>query len=59
MAEEDRETLTEKSQSLRSDLKSWEKGFAANNEGKKASREDIKQNPAIGTSTYPLLNYIC
>ena len=55
MGEEDREVLTEKSATLRSDLKAWEKEFAAQNDGRKAGREDIKQNPAIGIPTPPYL----
>ena len=33
---------------VRAELKSWEKSFAAANEGRKAGREDIKKNPEIG-----------
>ncbi|KAI1007525.1 hypothetical protein K3495_g700 [Podosphaera aphanis] len=32
---------------LRAELKAWEKAFAAANKGQKASRDDIKKNPAI------------
>ncbi|KUJ14708.1 uncharacterized protein LY89DRAFT_649159 [Mollisia scopiformis] len=39
--------LTERSNTLRVELKAWEKDFAAANSGKKASRDDIKQNPDI------------
>ncbi len=46
-----REALTEKSNVLRGELKVWEKEFAAANEGNKASREDIKKHPDIGTSS--------
>lgn len=35
---------------LRAELKVWEKEFASNHGGKKAGREDIKQNPDIGRS---------
>lgn len=38
-------------QTLRQELKEWEKSFAASNEGRKAGRQDIKQHPEIGTST--------
>lgn len=38
-------------QNLRLELKEWEKSFAAENEGRKAGREDIKQHPDIGTTT--------
>lgn len=41
---------------LRQELKSWEKGFAANNEGRKAGREDIKANAGIGTFYFRLPN---
>lgn len=34
---------------LRSDLKLWEKKFAAENNGRKAGREDIKANEEICT----------
>lgn len=33
---------------LRLELKAWEKAFSAANEGRKATREDIKANPDIG-----------
>jgi hypothetical protein len=36
---------------LRADLKTWEKAFASANGGKKAGRDDIKQNPDIGRSS--------
>jgi DNA replication regulator SLD2 len=49
MEEQDREELIEKSNVLRVELKIWEKGFASANGGKKASRDDIKKNPEIGT----------
>lgn len=35
---------------LRSELKQWERNFAATHGGRKASREDIKQDAAIGRS---------
>lgn len=35
---------------VRAELKVWEKSFAAANGGKKAGRDDIKQNAEIGTS---------
>lgn len=34
--------------SLRQELKEWEKTFAIANGGRKAGRDDIKKNPAIG-----------
>lgn len=39
---------TQQSNSLRQDLKAWEKEFAAANGGRKAGRDDIKQHPTIG-----------
>jgi hypothetical protein len=39
---------TAKSDALRSELKSWEKIFAGENDGRKAGREDIKKHPDIG-----------
>lgn len=48
MDDQERQELTEHSNSLRIELKAWEKNFAAANDGKKASREDIKQNLEIG-----------
>ena len=44
----ERNELTERSNVLRVELKSWEKTFAAANNGQKASRNDIKKNPDIG-----------
>jgi DNA replication regulator SLD2 len=48
MEAQEREELTERSNSLRVELKIWEKNFAAANNGKKASRDDIKKHPDIG-----------
>ncbi|KAI6714796.1 hypothetical protein PZA11_005086 [Diplocarpon coronariae] len=45
-----KEELTNKSNALRGELKIWEKAFSAANDGKKASRADIKNNPEIGTN---------
>ncbi|KAL9581702.1 MAG: hypothetical protein Q9212_003741 [Teloschistes hypoglaucus] len=42
-------------QTLRQELKEWEKSFAASNEGRKAEREDIKQHAEIA-SKYKLYN---
>ncbi|KAL8668093.1 MAG: hypothetical protein Q9202_000071 [Teloschistes flavicans] len=42
-------------QTLRQELKEWEKSFAAGNEGRKAEREDIKQHPEIANK-YKLYN---
>lgn len=41
---------------LRDDLKVWEKEFAAANEGRKATRDDIKAAPAIGIVHSDLLS---
>lgn len=38
----------EESLILRQELKDWEKAFETSNGGRKASREDIKNNPEIG-----------
>ncbi|KAJ9165154.1 DNA replication/checkpoint protein [Coniochaeta hoffmannii] len=37
------------SQTLRAELKQWETSWAKNHDGKKPSRDDIKQNPDIAT----------
>lgn len=50
MSPEERSELEKQSLTLRGELKKWEKGFAAANEGRKAGREEIKQNPSIGTN---------
>jgi hypothetical protein len=48
MEAEERDRLAQYSVILRQDLKSWEKEFFAAN-SRKPSREEIKQNPSIGT----------
>ena len=48
MKEEEREELSKRSNALRLELKVWEKQFASANNGEKASRSDIKENPDIG-----------
>jgi DNA replication regulator SLD2 len=54
MEDKEREALTEKSNTLRIELKIWEKEFASANNGSKASRNDIKKNPEIGIfSSFP------
>ena len=40
--------MASSSDTLRLELKAWEKEFAAAHQGRKASREDIKQNLEIG-----------
>ncbi|KAH6721206.1 DNA replication/checkpoint protein [Leptodontidium sp. MPI-SDFR-AT-0119] len=47
MDDSKREELAQTSNALRGELKIWEKAFSAANEGKKASREDIKKNVEI------------
>lgn len=49
MEAEERNRLLERSNALRLELKIWERDFAAENSGRKAGRDDIKQNPSIGT----------
>ena len=51
MEAEERERLVERSNTLRIELKSWEKDFAASNDGQKASRDDIKKHSEIGQYT--------
>jgi hypothetical protein len=51
MDEEEKKIWIERSKVLRADLKVWEKEFQSQNEGRKASREDIKKNPEIGMHT--------
>jgi len=48
MEAEERNRLLERSSCLRQELKIWERSFAAANAGRKAGRDDIKQNPTIG-----------
>lgn len=43
-----RTEVTDQAVNLRAELKVWEKEFASSHGGKKAGREDIKQNPEIG-----------
>ena len=45
-----RAEVAEQAVTLRAELKVWEKAFASAHGGKKAGREDIKQNPDIGRS---------
>jgi hypothetical protein len=42
------QSLTEQSNTLRQELKEWEKTFAAANGGRKAGRDDIKKDAVIG-----------
>ena len=49
MKETERVELEKKSDLLRIHLKRWEKNFASANDGRKASREDIKKHSDIGT----------
>jgi hypothetical protein len=41
---------------LRLELKAWEKEFANAHQGRKASREDIKQHPEIGIASLSLFH---
>ncbi|PQE32430.1 hypothetical protein CJF32_00001180 [Rutstroemia sp. NJR-2017a WRK4] len=49
MDEEEKKIWIERSKVLRAELKVWEKEFQSQNEGRKASREDIKKNPEIAS----------
>lgn len=42
------------SQALRTELKQWESAWAKTHDGKKPSRDDIKQNPDIGMCSLPM-----
>jgi hypothetical protein len=50
MEAEEREKLSNQSCALRQELKVWEREFAAENGGRKAGRDDVKQHPSIGTA---------
>jgi len=52
MNDQDKEELSKQSDTLRIELKIWEKEFAVANGGRKASRDDIKQNSEIGENSY-------
>jgi len=54
-----REELTERSSTLKVELKVWEREFAAAKNGTKASREDIKNNSEIGKELLSLSPSIC
>ena len=48
--------LEQRCNTLRNDLKAWEKQFAAQHNGKKAGREDIKADAVICThATYEIM----
>ncbi|CAG8950920.1 hypothetical protein HYFRA_00003137 [Hymenoscyphus fraxineus] len=47
MQDQEKAEWTEKSVAIRAELKIWERTFAAENNGQKASREDIKKHPEI------------
>lgn len=53
MEDPEQERLKEQSNTLRVELKIWEKSFASANNGSKASRQDIKKNLEIGISSFP------
>lgn len=40
--------ITDQAVAVRAELKVWEKEFASTHGGRKAGRDDIKQNPDIG-----------
>lgn len=46
-------TIKDREAALRQELKQWEKKFSALNDGKHPTREDIKQDAAIGTQWSP------
>jgi hypothetical protein len=46
-----RAEVTDQAVNVRAELKVWEKEFASTHGGKKAGRDDIKQNPEIGRFT--------
>lgn len=48
MDQDERASYESQSQRLRAELKIWENKFAKTSNGKKPSRDDIKQNPDIG-----------
>ena len=56
MEAEEREKLVKQSAVLRQELKVWEKEFAADNGGRKAGRDDIKQHPSIGMAHEKVTN---
>jgi hypothetical protein len=43
-----RAEVADQAVTVRAELKVWEKEFASTHGGKKAGRDDIKQNPEIG-----------
>ena len=52
--------LAAKPATLRAELKDWERAFAATHGGKKAGRDDIKKDSAIGMlCTLCPLDYAC
>lgn len=53
MNADEKENLTKRSTELRQELKLWEKEFASANNGRKASRDDIKAHPNISMHTGP------
>lgn len=59
MEAEERDALQKRSHSMRQELKIWEKEFATANGGRKAGREDIKQNPSIGEWRGQDVSYDC
>ena len=47
-----------KSQAIRAELKQWETSWAKTHDGKKPSRDDIKQNPDIGIPFFELVFFV-
>ena len=54
---ETRRKYEQRQQSLRAELKIWERSFAANHEGRKANRDEIKEDINIA-SKYKEYNYV-
>lgn len=52
MDDAERAKVNHQCTAVRAELKTWEKEFALTNDGRKASREDIKADPAIGKRVY-------
>jgi hypothetical protein len=52
------DTMASRLQKLRTELKQWEKAFALANDGRKAGRDDIKQDVQIGMSIVVIHPYI-
>jgi DNA replication regulator SLD2 len=53
MKDEEKQELLKRSETLRKNLKVWEKEYAAVNDGQKPSRDAVKKNPDIGELKEP------